>query len=249
MKCRVIPTILTDRSTVVKGSNFNNWRTVGTVENSARLFAARDVDELIFLDIKGGEAGIRDRLPLISRFAELLSIPFGVGGGIASIESATAILREGAEKVILGTAAFTNPKLISEIALKFGQQAVTVAIDVADSEGDFIAINSGKKIERCNILEKAVKYQDLGAGEILLQSVARDGTRNGYDLKNIEKISKLLEIPVVASSGAGSEEHFKRAVEAGAAAVAAGAIFQFTQTTPQIVRDYLKSEGIEVRRI
>jgi cyclase len=248
MKFRVIPTILTDGTTVVKGSEFNNWRTVGSAEATARLFAARDVDEIIFLDVEASKKGKSIDLDLISKFSSLLRIPFAVGGGINSLEVASNCLRNGAEKVILGTSAYKKPELISQLASIFGSQAVVVSVDIPNSDPETLAINSGKEIVKMNALDFAVKVQDHGAGEIILQSIDRDGLQNGYDLTLIKEFSDKLTIPIIASSGAAGPADFAKAYYAGASGAAAGALFQFTEVTPMRVRKELDSMGIPVRK-
>lgn len=248
MKHRIIPTILTDGTTVVKGENFNNWRTVGSAEATARLYAARDVDELIFLDVNASKKNRSVSLDLVRRFSEILQVPFGIGGGISSIEFATELLRAGAEKVLLGEVASINPRLVSQIAEKFGSQAVTVSIDLCGSE-NLSFRNCDERFQECNALEFALFQQQMGAGEILLNSIVHDGLRAGMDLKRIQLFSESLSIPLVASSGAGSIEDFASALSAGASAVAAGAIFQFSELTPGDVREGLRNLGFGMRRI
>ena len=248
MKFRVIPTILTDGTTVVKGTEFNNWRTVGSAEATARLFAARDVDEIVFLDVEARRKGKSIDLELVSKFSSLLRVPFAVGGGINSLEVASNCLRNGAEKVILGTSAYENPELISKLSSTFGSQAVVVSIDIPNLGPKMIAINSGKVLVEVKALDFAMKVQDLGAGEIILQSIDRDGLQGGYDLSLIQEFSEKLTIPIIASSGAENIEDFAKAYYAGASGGAAGALFQFTEVTPMRVRKELDLMGIPVRK-
>jgi cyclase len=248
MKFRVIPTILTDGTTVVKGSEFNNWRTVGSAEATARLFAARDVDEIVFLDVEARKKGKSIDLDLVSKFSSLLRVPFAVGGGINSLEVASNCLRNGAEKVILGTSAYEKPELISQLASTFGSQAVVVSVDIPNSNPKTLAINSGNVVINMNALDFAINVQNLGAGEIILQNIDRDGLQKGYDLSSIKEFSEKLTIPIIASSGAGSTADFAKAYYAGASGAAAGALFQFTEVTPMRVRKELDSMGIPVRK-
>ena len=249
VKFRIIPVILTDGTTVVKGTNFNNWRTVGSAEATSRLFAARDVDELIFLDVGARAKGLSIDLDLVSAFSNQLNIPFAVGGGIDDFGSAAACLRNGAEKIVLGTSAYRNPNLVSQLSETFGAQAVVVTIDILHPESDEFAINSGRETVSSECaLEFAMRIQDLGAGEIILQCISQDGLQEGYDLRSLEDFTSKLKIPVIASSGAGSVRDFERAYRMGASGAAAGAIFQFTQITPKVVREDLRSLGIPVRR-
>ncbi len=247
MKIRVIPTILTDGQTVVKGTQFNNWRTVGMAQATAQLFGRRDVDELMFLDVTASERNSSIPESLLSSFTEILNIPFSIGGGVSSIDTATKYLKAGAEKVVIGRAALATPSLISEVADKFGSQAIVVAIDVLDFKKDLIATNCGKDQITKSVIDWAKHLETLGAGEILLQSVSRDGEMQGMDYEAISQVSANVKLPVIASSGVGSLNDCELAVRSGASAVAVGALFQFTEVTPKNVRDHLEQCGIKVR--
>jgi cyclase len=246
MKIRVIPTILTDGLTVVKGQNFNNWRTIGSAEAVARLFGSRNVDELLFLDVSARSRGTTISPELLNFFSNLLDVPFSVGGGICTLKEASACFQNGAEKVVIGTSAVENSDLITEISEVYGSQAVIVSIDLS-ADHKYIYTHSGKKSQRIDFIEFAKKVELLGAGEILLQSFSKEGTMTGYDLRAINLLANSLEIPVIASSGAGALTDFRAAVNEGASAVAAGAFFQFTENTPTIVRNFLHDSGIKVR--
>ena len=247
MKHRIIPIILTDGTTVVKGTNFNNWRTVGSAEAVARLYASRDVDELILLDVNARSNNTHIDKNLVEIFAESLFVPFGVGGGIDTIDTARELLKCGVEKVVLGTGAYTDIQLVKKISDEFGSQAVTVSVDLVEKNALQMCVNSGKNYIQMNALEFVEKVIENGAGEVILQSVSHDGLRKGMDLKSIEIFSNRFDIPIIASSGAGTLQDFELAIKAGASAVAAGAIFQFTQITPRDVRNYLSKQGIKVR--
>jgi cyclase len=247
MKFRLIPVILTDGVTVVKGTQFNNWRTVGNVQAVARLFAARDVDELMFLDVNARQKNNKIDIDLMSYFAETLQVPFSVGGGINTLSDARDCMRNGAEKIVLGTAALENPDLINQISNEFGSQAVTVALDVYDHSNGFLATYSGKNKTSENAVEVAQRVQDLGAGEILLQSVERDGTLSGLDKELIERISANLTIPLIVSGGTRDASDILDAISAGADAIGIGALFQFTQHTPMSISQALQRAGIPVR--
>jgi cyclase len=249
MKVRVIPTILTDGLTVVKGERFNNWRTVGSAEATAQLYSSRDVDELMFLDVTARSRRSMIELNLLSHFANVLDVPFSVGGGINSLEEAKSCFRYGAEKIVIGTAALRNPKIITQISEVFGNQAVVVAIDFEHDTKNTIRIESGSKHFSVNPLEFIRSLEQLGAGEILLQSINRDGTLSGLDINRIIEVCNSTNLPVIASGGAGKPSDFLDAFRAGASAVAAGAIFQFTENTPSTVRAYLRENGIAVREI
>lgn len=249
MKIRVIPTILTDGVTVVKGEKFDNWRTVGTAEASARLYASRNVDELLLLDVTRRFRNSGIDTSQLAHFSNVLDIPFSVGGGISTLDDAKLCFRYGAEKIVLGTKAVTTPNLVSDIANVFGNQAVIVAVDFAFENSDRILLNSGKSQSEVNGLEFIEALESLGAGEILLQSVERDGTLSGMDFDRIKRVSKLTRLPIIASGGASTLADFEQAVLCGASAIAAGAIFQFTQITPAQVRMYLSEQGIQTRML
>ena len=200
MKIRVIPTILTDGLTVVKGEKFDNWRTVGSAEATARLYASRDVDELLFLDVTARSRGTIIDKNLLTHFSNVLDVPFTVGGGISTIDDAKLCFRFGAEKVVLGTSAIMNPRLITEIAETFGSQAVIVSVDFEQDTSNQIFGDSGKSDSNLNGLEFIETLERLGAGEILLQSIQRDGTLSGMDFKRIELVSALTKLPVIAKT-------------------------------------------------
>ena len=248
MKIRISPTILTDGLTVVKGQNFDNWRTVGSAEATARLYASRDVDELLFLDVTARSRNSLIDKQLLTHFTNVLDVPFSVGGGINTLEDAKFCFRFGAEKVVLGTSALKKPKLITEIADIFGNQAVIVSIDFEHDASNAICTDSGTERSEVRSFKFIENLEELGAGELLLQSVQRDGTLAGMDFSRISQISKMTNLPVIASSGASSLEDFHQAVQSGASAIAAGAIFQFTQITPKEVREYLSVHDVAVRR-
>jgi cyclase len=247
MKIRVIPIVLTDGVTVVKGERFNNWRTVGDVFTLARLHSARDVDELVFLDTTATRTKRGPNYEMIEIFSELLGTPFSYGGGISSLSEAQKCISSGAEKIVIGRAALENEELIEELALEFGSQAVVVAVNVSNDEGQLLdsKVNQGHQV---NAKTFALQMQDKGAGELIVQSISHDGLMCGYPLKTIESVSSAATIPVIASTGAGSLLDFELAVMHGAAAVAAGAFFQFTQFTPEDVRDHLSTKGFLMRQ-
>jgi cyclase len=247
MKIRVIPTILTDGLTVVKGEKFDNWRTVGSAEATARLYGGRDVDELLFLDVTARSRNSIIDKQLITHFSNVLDVPFSVGGGINNLEEAKNCFRFGAEKIVLGTAAIRNPNLISQVADIFGNQAVIVSIDFESDTSSSLRIESGTMQCQIQSFEFIENLVNLGAGEILLQSIQRDGTLSGMDFGRIATVSQLTSLPIIASGGAASPEDFYRAILNGASAVAAGALFQFTEITPKQVSRFLKDQNIAVR--
>jgi len=246
-KRRVIPTLLTDGVSLVKGEQFKSWRTVGSVVAAARVFSMRDVDELVLLDVAATREGRCISPTMVKSVADCLSVPLAVGGGVRTLEDFEATLRAGADKVVVGSAAARDITFISDAARRFGSQAVVVAVDVTSDSATSIAIESGDLVLDRDPAEFAQEAVAAGAGEILLQSVDRDGLLLGMDLKSIHHITEAVSVPVIASSGAGKYEHFLQAFEAGADAVSAGAMFQFTEQTPRGARNYLAQQGIEVR--
>ena len=248
LKTRVIPVILTDGLSQVKGKKFDSWRTVGSVLSAAKVFSTRDVDELVLLDVTATDSNSTVNLELVSNLAEFLRVPFAVGGGIRKLQDVENILKNGADKVIIGTALIEVPNLIEQAANEFGSQAIVCSIDSGCDKGMYTYIRSGKLRQGLSVLELAHLAMDLGAGELLLQSTQRDGTMSGYDLESISKLSEVSTVPVIASSGAGTYQHLHDAILAGADAVCAGAMFQFTPHTPAGAREYLSEFGINVRR-
>lgn len=246
MKVRVIPVILVDGMTVVKGMRFDNWRTVGNVHASAKLLAARDVDEIVFLDTRATIENRTISTEFIEQFSEELTVPFAVGGGINNLTDAKKIIRSGAEKVVIGDAFHSNPQLVIDISNELGAQSLVISLDHVES--GLLHRKSGKVMTEMNFLEGIERAQELGAGEILLQSIRRDGTLSGYDLEKIQKATEVASIPILASGGAGELSHFLGAASEGASGVCAGAFFQFTEFTPGDVREFLRKNGIQVRR-
>lgn len=241
---RIIPTILVRGRTLVKGQKFDSWRSVGVALQAARIHATRQVDELCILDIAATAEQRGPDLGLIEQLADQCFSPLSVGGGIKTVEDVRNLLAAGADKVVLGTAAYRDPYTVFKIAETVGTQAVVVAIDV---RGKSVYIECGKTLTRTPPLRFARFAAFGGAGEILLTSIDREGTMAGYDLELIRQIADSVDIPVIANGGCGSYEHMQQAIEAGASAVAAGAFFQFTDATPAGAAEYLHGKGIEVR--
>lgn len=246
-KRRVIPTLLTDGVSLVKGEQFKSWRTVGSVVAAARVFSMRDVDELVLVDVKATREQRCISDAMVHSVAGCLSVPFAVGGGVRTLADFEAILRAGADKVILGSEALRNLDFVSDVANRFGTQAVVVAVDVVDDTATSVAIESGTIVLKRAPVDAARDAAMAGAGEILLQSVKRDGVLGGMDLETIHEVSHAVRIPVVASSGAGTYADLLAAISAGADAVAAGAMFQFTEQTPRGARNFLSENGVAVR--
>lgn len=244
---RIIPTLLTDGVNLVKGEKFNSWRTVGFVTGAARVFALRDVDELVLLDVEATLEGRRISLDLVAAVAECLSVPLTVGGGLRTVSDVEAVLRHGADKVVIGSATVDNPTSIQQITKTFGSQAIVGSVDAANDGGTSTVSHSGSRRHDLDVVSLAHRLEQLGVGEILLQSSCRDGTMRGMDLSSIRRVCSAVSLPVIASGGASTYLDLVSAAQAGAAAVAVGAMFQFTERTPAGARDYLADCGIPVR--
>ncbi len=248
---RIIPCLDVNNGRVVKGVNFVNLIDAGDPVEIAAAYDKAGADEVVFLDITASSDNRATKVDLVRRVAEKVFIPFTVGGGIRTVEDFKAILREGADKVAVNSAAIMNPSLICEAADKFGSQCVVVAIDAkrrADGSGWNIYKNGGRVDMGIDAVEWAVKANQLGAGEILLTSMDCDGTKNGYDNELTRIVSEHVSIPVIASGGAGSLEHFRDAfVEGKADAALAASLFHFKELEIREVKEYLQKQGISVR--
>lgn len=238
---RIIPTILTRGRTLVKGIAFDSWRSVGVTAQAVRIHSMRGVDELVLLDIAATSEHRGPDLTLIRELAEVCFMPLTVGGGIRTIKDATDVLRAGADKVVVRTA---GPSAANKIANALGCQAVVAAIDVTSL--DYAAAPASKALQAVTVA-KAKEWEQAGAGEIMLTRCEREGTMMGYDLDLLRAVAQAVSIPVIANGGAGTYEHMAQAIEAGADAVAAGAMFQFSDCTPKGAAKYLQERGIEVR--
>jgi len=250
LKTRIIPTLLWKNLGLVKGVGFDSWRRVGTLLPAIRVYNTRQVDELILVDITATSESRDPDLETIGEISSECFVPFTVGGGIKSTEDIKGLLRAGADKVAINSAAFQNPELISQGAKMFGSQCIVASIDAKkNSKGQYFCYShSGTKNEHIEASQWAKKVEALGAGEILITSIERDGTMKGYDLDLIRLVTKTVSIPVIASGGAGNYEDFYRAIQTGKAqAVAAASIFHYTQQTPMEAKHYLNDKGIPVR--
>ena len=248
---RIIPCLDVNNGRVVKGVNFVNLTDAGDPVEIAAAYDAAGADELVFLDITASSDGRNTVVDMVRKVAEKVFIPFTVGGGIRTVDDFRAILREGADKVSVNSAAIKRPELIKEAAEIFGSQCVVVAIDAKRRDpfdGWNIYLNGGRVDTGIDAVGWAKKAESLGAGEILLTSMDCDGTKNGYDIELTRKISEAVSIPVIASGGAGKLEHFKDAVTEGKAdAVLAASLFHFKELEIKVVKEYLQKEGISVR--
>ena len=247
---RIIPCLDVDNNRVVKGTNFVNLVDAGDPVEIAKIYDKSGADELVFLDITASSDAREIKANLVRKVAECVFIPFTVGGGIRSVDDFKMILREGADKVAVNSAAIMNPNLISEAALKFGSQCVVVAIDVKRHEDGWHVYKNGGRVDMgIDAVEWASKACELGAGEILLTSMDCDGTKDGYDLELTKTIADNVSIPVIASGGAGNMNHFYEALtEGGADAALAASLFHFNEIKISDLKEYLFDKGVMVRR-
>lgn len=249
---RIIPCLDVNNARVVKGVNFVDLKDAGDPVAVGAAYDKAGADELVFLDITASSDARAIKLEMVRKVAEKVFIPFTVGGGIRTVDDFKMILREGADKVAVNSAAIMNPELISDAALKFGRQCVVVAIDAkrrADGSGWNIYKNGGRVDMGIDAVEWAMKADKLGAGEILLTSMDCDGTKNGYDIELTKMVSENVSVPVIASGGAGNKEHFYEALTEGKAdAALAASLFHFKELEIMDVKNYLADKGVSVRR-
>ncbi len=249
---RIIPCLDIKNGRVVKGTNFVNLRDAGDPVECAKVYDKEGADELVLLDITASSDARNIIVDIVTAVANSVFIPFTVGGGIRTVEDFTAILRAGADKVSVNSAAVHNPDIINQAAFKFGSQCVVTAIDAkrkSDNSGWDVYINGGRINTNKDAVKWAVEAEKRGAGEILLTSMDCDGTKNGYDLALTKAISENVGIPVIASGGAGALEHFSDAFTKGKAdAVLAASLFHFGEISIGELKDYLSKNNISVRR-
>jgi cyclase len=252
---RVIPCLDVDGGRVVKGVNFTELRDAGDPVELARLYDAEGADELTFLDISASHEGRATTMEVVSRCAEEVFIPLTVGGGVSSVEDVDRLLRAGADKVAVNTAAIHRPELVAEIAGRFGNQVLVLSVDARRTRSDQqrtdsgfeVTTHGGRKSAGLDAIAWAVRAAELGAGEILLNAMDADGTTDGFDLELIRAVRREVSIPVIASGGAGAVEHFPPAVEAGADAVLAATVFHFGTLSIGDVKAGLSTAGHPVR--
>ena len=246
---RIIPCLDVDKGRVVKGVRFLNLRDAGDPVEVARRYEEEGADELVFLDITASAEGREIMIDVVRRVAESVFMPFTVGGGIRSVSDMRSLLEAGADKVSINTSAVKNPELVREGSYLFGSQCIVVAID-ARRRGDSweVYINGGRTPTGLDAVEWAGRVQELGAGEILLTSMDRDGTKEGFDVELCRAVSSAVNIPVIASGGAGSEEHFLEVFkEGGVDAALAASVFHFREIEIPSLKRFLADNGITVR--
>jgi cyclase len=245
---RIIPCLDVAGGRVVKGVHFESLRDAGDPVEQAARYDAEGADELVFLDISASPDERRTTLDMVARVAESIFIPFTVGGGIRAVADAGAALRAGADKISVNTAAVRDPELVSRLAESFGSQCVVAAVDVRRREGRLaVVVNGGREETPLDAVAWIRRLESLGAGEILLTSMDRDGTGAGYDLDLLRSASSATTLPIIASGGAGSLAHLAEALEAGAHGVLAATIFHYQDSSLPQARAYLRARGFPVR--
>jgi len=251
---RVIPCLDVDAGRVVKGVNFANLRDAGDPVELAARYGTEGADEVTFLDVSASASGKETMIDVVRRTAEQVFVPLTVGGGVRSTDDVNALLRAGADKVGVNTAAIARPQLIAEIAERFGSQVLVLSVDarrcgegVSTPSGYEVTTHGGRRGTGIDAIEWAHRGADLGAGEILLNSMDADGTTGGFDLTMIKEVRDVVQVPLIASGGAGRVEDFVSAAQAGADAVLAASVFHFGTLTVSEVKDHMRSAGIAVR--
>lgn len=250
VKIRVMPTLLFRDVGLVKGVGFDSWRRTGSALQAIKVYNMREVDELVFLDIQATPDGRAPDFAQVDELADECFMPMTVGGGVRNPDHIGGLLAVGADKVAINTAALARPKLIEEGALRYGAQCIVISIDVLRHPDGRLEVMSrcGKQPTGRDPVEWAREAESLGAGEILLTSIDRDGTFTGYDIALTRSVVDAVKIPVVASGGCGSYQHMVDVLKDGKAeAVAAASIFHFTEQTPKEAKTYLKAAGLRVR--
>lgn len=247
LKHRVIPCVLLKDWQLVKSIGFQSFRTIGHPTSTARIYNARNVDELIVLDIDASFEEDDINTEIITDIANECFMPLTIGGGIKTIDDIYKVLNAGADKIAINSKALEDLEFIKKAASIFGSQCIICSIDVKHIDGEYKVFNKKQGILNINPLELARQYQNYGAGEILLTSVNNEGSTLGYDIGLITLFKDKLEIPIILNGGMGKPEHAVEAINSGADAIAAAYIFHFSQYTPSDIKDSLKSNGIDVR--
>ena len=249
---RVIPCLDVDNGRVVKGVNFTGLKDAGDPVELAARYDREGADELTFLDVSASVAGRGTMLDVVRRTAEQVFIPLTVGGGVRSVDDVDQLLRAGADKVSINTSAIARPELLRELAARFGSQCIVLSVDARRAQGQpsgfEVTTHGGSKFAGIDAIDWACRGAELGAGEILLNSMDGDGTKVGFDLELIAKVRDAVTIPIIASGGAGRPDHFPPAIEAGADAVLAASIFHFGEVAIEDVKTSLAQAGYEVRQ-
>lgn len=249
LKKRIIPCLDIKDGRTVKGINFEGLRDAGDPVDLAKFYSENGADELVFLDITATQEGRKTTVDMVKQVARQVNIPFTVGGGISSVEDAYQLLNNGADKISVNSSAVRNPQLISDLAARFGNQCVVLAIDAKYTDGKWIVYLSGGKIATdLDLYDWAKKGVELGAGEILFTSMDNDGTKAGFAVEALDRLTKTVKVPVIASGGCGSMEHFKDVFQrSNVDAALAASVFHFGEISIPELKDYLKNNSIDVR--
>ena len=247
---RVIPCLDVADGRVVKGVNFQNLKDSGDPVELANRYFLQGADEITFLDVAATNENRGTTLDMVTRCAEQVFIPLTVGGGIRALDDVSRLLASGADKVSVGSAGIRRPELLSEIAKEHGNQVLVISLDLKRSStksGFGVTSNGGRELTDLDAMEWVRQVQDLGAGELLVNSIDADGTRDGFDLELIDRVKQISQVPVIASGGAGTLEHFVAAAQAGADALLAASVFHEGMFTISDVKEAMKAAGLEVR--
>ena len=249
LKKRIIPCLDIKDGRTVKGINFEGLRDAGDPVDLAKFYSENGADELVFLDITATQEGRKTTIDMVRKVAQQVNIPFTVGGGISSVEDAYQLLNNGADKISVNSSAVRNPQLISDLAARFGNQCVVLAIDAKYREGKWVVYLSGGKVPtELDLFEWAKKGVELGAGEILFTSMDNDGTKAGFAVGALDQLSRTVNVPIIASGGCGSMEHFKEVFEkSNVDAALAASVFHFGEIAIPELKTYLKNNSIDVR--
>ena len=250
LKKRIIPTLLIKGASLVKGVAFDSWRVVGTALPAITVFNSREVDELILLDINATNEGLEPDYFSIQEFASNCFVPLTIGGGVNRLDHIEKLLRAGADKIVVNTVCYNNPKFVSEAAKTFGSQCIVASVDYAAGKSNdlYCFSNSGTNSIKRDPILWARELESLGAGEIMLTRIEYDGLMKGYDLDTLRKVCEQVNLPVIVSGGAGTYAHLVEALKEGASAVAAASIFQFTDSTPLEAKKLIEAAGLPVRK-
>lgn len=247
---RIIPCLDVDKGRVVKGKKFQNIQDVDDPVKLGKRYSDEGADELVFYDITASNENRDIFIHIVSDIAENINIPFTIGGGIRTAEDFRKVLLAGADKVSVNSAAVQNPQLISDAAKRFGRQCVVISVDAKRSgKGWEVFINGGRKNTGIDAIEWAVRAEELGAGEICINSIDSDGIKDGFDLALIQKLNSVLTIPIIASGGAGTIEHFYDVLECGADAALAASVFHYDEIKINALKDFLYRKQLPIRRV
>ncbi len=248
IKTRVIPTILWEGPSAVKGENFNSWRKLGPVMPAINIYVARDVDEIIILNLSPNKHGSQIDFASIGRFFQNCNLPLTYGGGISRLDQIEKLLAAGVDKVSIGTSCYANKSFVREVVREFGSQFVVASVDYKPLNGRQVCFSrNGTHNEDVDAQSHSIEMVDLGVGELLLTSIEHEGCMSGYDTQLISDIRDRVSVPIILSGGAGKLEDFYEAVSNGADAVACSSAFLFTEITPKKVKQHLDQHGVHVR--